>query len=61
MADVEAVTIRKASDQLAEDAYGFWFWKPAVGDYVFEKLPTFDILQYEVSAKSMSVESSTLY
>jgi len=44
VADVEAVTVRKTSDQLAEDAHGFWFRKTAVGDYVFEELTTFDVL-----------------
>ena len=48
MADVESVTAREASDQLAKNAHRLMFGKaPVLGD-MFEKLTTFDIFKNEI-------------
>jgi len=48
MADVEAVAIGQASNQLAEYSNGFWFWEADVGRYVVKKFAALHILQDKI-------------
>lgn len=47
MADVEAVAVVEAVDDLLEVPQGFGGWKATARDEVVEQLATFDILEHE--------------